>query len=238
MSRIVVVNIGNTNTQYAVCDNGNIDKIEYVATDDLSSSLIPNGLPVAIASVVPEKNKIFDEFSPLFISSALKTPVDFSKIDHKSMGADRIANAVALANFATLPAMSIDFGTAITVEVLDENSTLAGGIIAPGRKLWRQSLHNYTALLPYIDNFSQKELPSSLGHTTKDAILAGCDIGIIGMVKGLIKKIKEDLKVSKCEVYATGGDADFFIANIPELRNPGIELTLVGIAAIYNANNS
>ena len=238
MSRILIVNIGNTNTQYTVWDNGHIEKIHTVATEDLSASIIPNGLPVAIASVVPEKNSIFDKFSPFFISSEVKTSVDFSSIDHKSMGADRIANAVALAKFAPLPAMSIDFGTAITVEVLDKNCTLAGGIIAPGRKLWRQSLHNYTSLLPYIDIFNKNELPSSLGKNTKDAILAGCEIGIIGMVKALIKQITEDLQVSKCEIYATGGDADFFTTNIPELKNPEIELTLAGIAEIYNMNNS
>ena len=236
MSKIFVINIGNTNTQYAIYDNERINKIEYISTEKLSPSIVPDGVPIAIASVVPEKNNLFTDFSPFFVSAASKTPVNFSKIDHKSMGADRIANAVALAKLATLPAMCVDFGTAITIEVLDANCSLAGGIISPGRKLWRKSLNNYTALLPYIDKFSDRGIPTSLGKTTETAILAGCDIGIIGMVKALIDQITEDLGVPECEVYATGGDAEFFLSNIPGIQSVGVELTLSGIAAIYHAN--
>ncbi len=236
MNKILVINIGNTNTQYAISENSNIGKIEYISTEKLSPAIIPQGVPVAIASVVPEKNKLFANFNPFFVSYTNKTPVDFSLIDYKSMGADRIANAVALAKFATLPAMCVDFGTAITIEVLDSDCRLAGGIIAPGRKLWRKSLNSYTALLPYIEKFSNQLLPSSLGTTTETAILAGCDIGIIGMAEALIDKIHIDLDVPECEIYATGGDAGFFISNIPEIKHGGIELTLRGIAEIYHDN--
>ncbi len=236
MNKILVVNIGNTNTQYAIAKNGNIGKINYISTEKLSPAIIPTGLPVAIASVVPEKNEIFAEFNPFIVSYKNKTPVDFSPIDYKSMGADRIANAVALAKFANLPAMCVDFGTAITIEVLDANCQLVGGIIAPGRKLWRKSLNSYTALLPYIEQFSNSSLPSSLGTTTETAILAGCDVGIIGMAEALIEKVRLDLKVPECEIYATGGDAKFFISNIPKIKNGGIELTLRGIDAIYYDN--
>ena len=236
MSKILVINIGNTNTQYAISNDGNIGKIDYIPTEKLSPSIIPAGVPVAIASVVPDKNRIFADFNPFFIAYTNKTPVDFSQIDYKSMGADRIANAVALAKFATLPAMCVDFGTAITIEVLDAKCRLAGGIIAPGRKLWRKSLNSYTALLPYIEKFSNKSLPSSLGTTTETAILAGCDIGIIGMAQALIDKIHIDLGVSECEIYATGGDSEFFVSNIPTIKHAGVELTLRGIAAIYHDN--
>ena len=236
MSKILVINIGNTNTQYAISNDGDIGKIEYIPTEKLSPSIIPAGVPVAIASVVPDKNRFFSDFDPFFISYTNKTPVDFSQIDYKSMGADRIANAVALAKFATLPAMCVDFGTAITIEVLDSQCKLAGGVIAPGRKLWRKSLNSYTALLPYIETFSNKSLPSSLGTTTETAILAGCDIGIIGMAKTLIDEIHIDLGVSECEIYATGGDAGFFLSNIPKIKHGGIELTLRGIAAIFHDN--
>ena len=236
MSKIVVVNIGNTNTQYAISDDGDIGKIEYIPTEELSPSIIPAGVPVAIASVVPDKNRIFNDLDPFFISYTNKTPVDFSQIDYKSMGADRIANAVALAKFATLPAMCVDFGTAITIEVLDAKCRFAGGVIAPGRKLWRKSLNSYTALLPYIEKFSKQLPDSALATTTETAILAGCDIGIIGMAKELIDKICKDLNVPECEVYATGGDAELFTTNIPGITLGGIDLTLRGIAAIYHDN--
>ena len=236
MNTVFVINIGNTNTQYGICSDGKIEEILYTPTESLSADIVPGDMAVAIASVVPEKNIIFSESAPFFISWKNKTPVDFSSIDYKSMGADRIANAVALAKFAKLPAMCVDFGTAVTIEVLDAECRLAGGIIAPGRKLWRKSLNNLTALLPYIEDFNKKLPDSALGTTTKTAILAGCDIGIIGMVKELIAKICNDLNAPECEIYATGGDAELFTANIPGITPGGVDLTLRGIAAIYYDN--
>jgi len=236
MNRVFTINIGNTNTQYAICIDGEIDNIQYIPTHSLSIDIIPNGIPVAIASVVPEKNIIFSELNPFFVSWKNKTPVDFSPIDYKSMGADRIANAVALAKYAKLPAMCIDCGTAITIEVVDSKSRLAGGIIAPGRKLWRKSLNSYTALLPYIENFNHEIPDSALATTTETAILAGCDVGIVGMVRELIQKIEENLGGVKCQIFATGGDAQIFTSNIENLTPAGIDLTLRGIAAIYHEN--
>ncbi len=233
MKSVFTINIGNTHTQYAECIEGRIHKTESSPTDSVSTDIIPDGMPSAIASVVPEKNAVFSEVGSFFISYKNKTPVDFSQIDYKSMGADRIANAVALAKFAKLPALCLDCGTAITIEVVDENLKLAGGIIAPGRKLWRKSLNDYTALLPLIQTYSNK-CPNALATTTETAITAGCDIGILGMVEGLINKFRNEL--GPCQVIATGGDADFFVSNISGISQGGIDFTLRGIAAIYTDN--
>jgi len=89
MNRILTVNIGNTHTQYAESENGKIGKIHSYPTDKLSLDIIPKDFPIAIASVVPEKNHMFKELNPFFVSYKNKTPVDFSRIDYKSMGADR-----------------------------------------------------------------------------------------------------------------------------------------------------
>jgi type III pantothenate kinase len=236
MSKVFVINIGNTNTQYGLCINGKIENIQYIPTHTLSAEIIPPEVPVAIASVVPAKNLIFSDLDVFFVSWKNQTPVDFSSIDYKSMGADRIANAVALAKYANLPAMCIDCGTAITIEVVDSDFRLAGGIIAPGRKLWRKSLNNYTALLPYIENFDSQIPDSTLATTTETAILAGCDVGIIGMVRELIQKITEDLGGIQCQIFATGGDADIFTSNIENITHVGPDFTLRGIAAIYHKN--
>ena len=233
MQKILTVNIGNTHTQYAECIDGKIQEIKSRPTDDLSLDIIPTGIPVAIASVVPEKNSIFDAVNPFFVSYKNDTPVDFSHIDYKSMGADRIANAVALAKFAKLPAICIDCGTAVTIEAVDSNFVLAGGIIAPGRKLWRKSLNDHTSLLPMIETYSTK-CPNALATDTEGAIVSGCDIGILGMARGLINKFNNEL--GQCQIIATGGDAEFFSSNILEISNGGPDYTLRGIAVIYAEN--
>jgi type III pantothenate kinase len=235
MEKIFTINIGNTHTQYAECENGEIGKIHSCSTEELSIDIVPDSMPVAIASVVPEKNHIFREINPFFVSYKNKTPVDFSLIDFKSMGADRIANAVALAKFAKLPAICIDCGTAITIEAVDSNSVLAGGIIAPGRKLWRKSLNDYTALLPFIETYSER-CPNALATDTEGAITSGCDIGILGMAKALINRFSNELGDSECQVIATGGDAEYFASNIVEISFGGADFTLRGIAAIYYEN--
>lgn len=235
MSTIFTINIGNTHTQYAEYIDGKIQEINSCNTAELTSDIIPGNLPVAIASVVPEKNDIFRHIKPLFISYKNKTPVDFSRISYEKMGADRIANAVALAKFAKLPAICIDCGTAITIEAVDINSVLTGGIIAPGRKLWRKSLNDYTALLPLIDNYSTK-CPNALATDTEGAIISGCDIGILGMAKELIAKFRVELGSQDCQIIATGGDAEFFSSNILDISFGGFDFTLRGIAAIYEDN--
>jgi type III pantothenate kinase len=235
MNALFTINIGNTHTQYAECVEHQVGEIQSCPTDSLSLDIVPKGIPLAIASVVPEKNDIFKPLDPFFVTYRSKTPVDFSQIEHEKMGADRIANAVALAKFAKLPALCIDCGTAITIEAVDENHVLAGGIIAPGRKLWRKSLNDYTSLLPMVEKYSER-CPDAMAKDTEGAIISGCDIGILGMVKALINRFSNELGDSQCQIIATGGDAAYFASNIIEISNGGPDFTLRGIAAIYAEN--
>lgn len=235
MKKIFTINIGNTHTQYAESIGGNIRQIKSCPTDELSLNIVPMGMPVAIASVVPGKNVIFKDIDPFFVSYKNITPVDFSQVEIKKMGADRIANAVALTKFAKLPALCIDCGTAITIEAVDEDCVLRGGIIAPGRKLWRKSLHDYTALLPLVQTYSEI-CPNAMATDTVGAITSGCDIGILGMAKSLINRLRNELGDPECQVIATGGDAEYFASNILEISMGGPDFTLRGIAAIYFQN--
>ena len=238
MKQLFTVDIGNTNTSFGIFRDGKISDFSVIPTSELSTEIIPHSIPVAVASVVPDKNNIFEEFCPLFISSELNLPVNFSNIDSKSMGADRIANSVALAKFARkLPAICIDCGTAITFEAVNAEKEFCGGVIAPGRKLWRRSLHSYTSLLPYIDHFEKDLSPGLSGKTTEISMLAGCDIGIIGMVKEILARFEELDGFSNCEVMVVGGDAEFFAENLLGVTYGGPEFTLTGIAEIFQYNH-
>lgn len=102
----------------------------------------------------------------------------------------------------------------------------------PGRMLLRKSLNDYTAKLPLAQNFKSKK-PIALARNTLDAITAGCDIGILGAAQKIIKKMQIELGVEKCQVIATGGDADFFADNLLEISSGGKDFTLRGIVAAW-----
>ena len=155
-----------------------------------------------------------------------------SLIDKSTLGADRFANAIALVNFANLPAICIDCGTAITFESVDAKNVFRGGAIMPGRMLLRKALNDYTAKLPLAQNFNPKK-PSALGRNTLDGITSGCDLGVLGAAQKLIKKMQIELGVEKCQVIATGGDADFFADNLLEISFGGKDFTLRGIVAAW-----
>ena len=235
MNPIFVINIGNSNTSYGVYHRDGVRDVQSLPTSAVSSDIVPAGMHVVIASVVPEKLDIFLGFSPFTINHKNKLPIDFSGVDIESMGADRIANFAALAEFAEFPAVCIDCGTAVTFEAVDKDGACTGGIIAPGRKLWRKSLHDYTALLPYLDDYATEEPDILTGNTTESSMTVGCDAGILGMVEGLVSRFRKSLGAD-CRFFVTGGDAEFFLSNIPGLIPGGADFTLRGIAAVYRYN--
>ena len=106
----------------------------------------------------------------------------------------------------------------------------------PGRILLRKALNDHTAKLPLAQRVDIKS-PSALGRNTLDAIVAGCDIGILGAVQKLIKKMQIELGVEECQVVATGGDADFFADNLIEVSSGGKDFTLRGLVAAWKYVN-
>ncbi len=221
----VLLNIGNTHSEIAECSGGAIRLTAKLPTAELTAALLPPG-EVFAASVVPEVAARLAERKIYFISSAdCHNLIDFSQVDATTLGADRVANCVALAHYFPLPGIVVDFGTAITVEIVDADRIFRGGAIAPGRVLMRRALHGGTAQLPEIPLSSN--FPALPGANTAEAIALGVDGGAIGMVRELLTRLKQ--KFSPRSLVAVGGDADFFLPEFPELT-PGQEFfTLQGI---------
>lgn len=150
----------------------------------------------------------------------------------QSIGADRLANAVALAKLYGAPGVVIDFGTAVTFDIVETDSAYVGGVIAPGLRLMTDYLHERTALLPHVD---LKEPVSAIGHSTEEAILSGAAIGYRGMVRGILEALKSEMKPSdKLHVIATGGDAAWIASKMPEIDAVDEDLTLQGLRLVGN----
>jgi len=149
-----------------------------------------------------------------------------------SIGPDRLANAVAARRRFGAPVVVVDFGTAVTFDVVNRAGDYAGGIIAPGLAAMTDYLHEKTALLPRI---KIAEVRTTIGKSTEEAMLIGAVHGYRGLVRELIAELKRELRVKKLPVVATGGYAKLIAARLPEISAVAPDLTLEGLRLVWLA---
>lgn len=149
----------------------------------------------------------------------------------RTIGPDRLANAVAARHHFGAPVVVVDFGTAVTFDVVDRNGNYAGGIIAPGLSAMTDYLHEKTALLPRIQI---KEIDHAIGKTTEEAMLVGAVHGYRGLVRELILELKRELKARRLPVVATGGYARLIASGLPEITGVDPLLTLEGLRLVWS----
>ena len=151
----------------------------------------------------------------------------------KTIGPDRLANAVAVARHYGAPAVVVDFGTAVTFDVVDRAGNYVGGIIAPGLAAMTEYLHEKTALLPRIKIRAEKAI---IGKNTAQAMLIGAVQGYRGLIRGLIAELKKHLRAERLPVVATGGYARLIAAEMPEITAIEPLLTLEGLRLVWELN--
>jgi len=241
MPKILLLNIGNTNTVLAELRAGlphdlvRFSTSEWFGAPDRLSIL--NELPDArclAACVVPEvATELMKRHGPeriRFLEAGMVPEIDFSVVDVRTIGADRLANARAALLTHRPPLVVLDCGTAITTEVLDAEGRFRGGAIMLGRRLMRKALHENTGLLPEVA--MQQGAPEAVGTDTPSAICGGVDVGAIGAVQRILEQTGQELGVPGCSVIATGGDAAFFMDAITGLTPAPADFTLRGLAAV------
>ena len=150
----------------------------------------------------------------------------------ETIGPDRLANAVAVRKHFGAPAVVVDFGTAVTFDVVDRAGNYIGGIITPGLAAMTDYLHEKTALLPRI---KIREVRSAVGKSTEQAMLIGTVHGYRGLVRELIAELKRELKAKNLPVVATGGYAELIAAKLPEITAVKPNLTLEGLRLVWQA---
>jgi type III pantothenate kinase len=156
--------------------------------------------------------------------------IDYPEPD--SIGPDRLANAVAARHRFGAPVVVVDFGTAVTFDVVDALGNYVGGIIAPGLAVMTDYLHEKTALLPKI---KIREIKSIIGRSTEEAMLVGAVHGYRGLVRELIAELKRELDAKNLPVVATGGYAKLIAAKLPEISAVAPDLTLEGLRLVWQA---
>ena len=188
---------------------------------------------------MPAKNSVISKAAHnraqvLWLDWKLKLGVTIDYPKPESIGADRLANAAAVADLYGWPAIVVDFGTAVTFDVVSARRRYIGGVIAPGLESMTNFLYERAALLPRL---SLKEPHRAVGKSTVEAMRSGAIFGYRGLVREILTQIKaEQFSRKKVAVVATGGYARLIASRVPEVAVIHPHLTLEGLRIVGNLN--
>tara|TARA_B100000963_G_scaffold341696_1_gene341646 strand:- start:1024 stop:1785 length:762 start_codon:yes stop_codon:yes gene_type:complete len=246
---ILLIDIGNTSTKVATyniktnklnnysafltCKKKTILKIiDYKKNKKIKYCLISSVVP-AIYKIIKKrlsknKIKVFE-----FKDKKIKKNIMINVKKKSQVGSDRIVNAIGSLNSYKKNCIIIDFGTATTFDIVLIKNIYQGGIIAPGINLSLKSLSEFTAKLPLIKIFYQKNV---IGKDTKSAINSGVYIGYSCLINGIIEKIIKQTKKNYL-IVLTGGYSKIFKKNINYKTVINKNITLHGLATIVRENN-
>ena len=150
----------------------------------------------------------------------------------EAVGADRLVNAVAAHEEYGGPLIILDFGTATTFDVINADGDYVGGVIAPGINLSVEALHRAAAMLPKV---SVTRPQTVIGKHTTPAMQSGVYWGYVGLIEGLVERIRNEYG-EKLRVVATGGLAPMFEPAVDVIQEVDRNLTLRGLVSIYSRN--
>jgi type III pantothenate kinase len=254
---LLAVDSGNTNIVFAVYDgerlrtswraatNSKRTADEYavwltqlmalagLSRDDIDATIIANVVPEASFNLIGLCQRYFDS-EPLIIgrpNCQLGIGIDVD-MPAQNVGADRIANAVAAQDRYSVPVMVIDFGTSTNFDIVDRSGNYCGGVIAPGPNLSMLSLEMAAAQLPRV---SIERPASVVGRSTVPAMQSGVFWGYVGLIEGLVRRIRDE-RGEAMGVVATGGLAPLFAQEIKVIDKVDPELTLWGLHLIHRCN--
>lgn len=254
--RLLTIKIGNTNLGFGVYDAGQLvhawraeTRAEKTA-DEYAALVLPFFESVGIApasiqaaaivSVVPPLTDTMREFcktylraEPFIAASGIKSGIRVKYDDPRALGADRLVALVAAKAKYGAPGIVLDFGTATTFNALDAQGDFVGGAIAPGLSMSAEALHQFTAKLPRIAISAPQH---ALGTNTRDALRAGIFFGYVGLVEGLLARMRQELHEPTARVIATGGMANVLAPHCPSIDRVDMELALDGLHILYAMN--
>ncbi|MDO4758941.1 MAG: type III pantothenate kinase [Rikenellaceae bacterium] len=238
----LLIDIGNTRAKVAVADaEGNIEVVgeqvelaksalaEVVATYGVEAALISStrGDAAQWAMQLRElgiEAVALDAATPLPIEIAYRTP--------ETLGRDRVAAAVGAATrFADRNCLVIDFGTAITIDLVTAEGEFLGGMISPGMESRFRALHDYTQALPLCE---ATDAEISVARTTREAIEQGVMNSVQFEIEGYIARFSA-IYADLC-VIVTGGGAKYFVKRIKNAIFAEPNLVFCGLNQILDYN--
>ncbi|MFA5114724.1 MAG: type III pantothenate kinase [Candidatus Omnitrophota bacterium] len=241
---LLAVDVGNTNITLGVFDKERILRRYSIPTyrRTYRRGLLPilRSYPIEnaiISSVVPYatailKKELFRQLGkkPLVLGLNIKVPITNRYRKRRQVGQDRLVNAYAVCEFYGPPAVVVDFGTAVTFDVVSRRGEYLGGMILPGLRMSLAALAEKTALLPDIKLKRPKEF---IGRDTAESILSGVVHGFAAMTRDMIRSIRGAIGNDAIAVF-TGGDSALLAQYIKEAKRLDADLTIKGLNLIYS----
>ncbi len=252
---LLVVDAGNTNVVFAVHDGGSWRGTWRLRTDtqrtsdeyavwllnllertglkreEISSAVIGTVVPAALYHLRRLCRDWF-EVEPLVARAALDWGFEIKVDNPDEVGSDRLANALAGHQRFGGPLIVVDFGTATTFDVVGEDGAYLGGVIAPGINLSIEALHHAAARLPRIGIGRPQAV---IGRSTVPAMQSGVYWGYVGLIEGLVARIKAEYG-GPMKVIATGGLAPLIAEGTMVIEKSEPDLTLEGLRMLAERN--
>lgn len=253
---VLCIDVGNSNTRIAVVNKEGVVRIEKFQTAKISmpgnemtviiDKLISGSgvVGVSFCSVVPGiyahllKNLRIFTTSLFNLSYKNCVGLDIHYPNPSEIGQDRLANAIGAQSRYGTPAIVVDMGTAVTLDIISADGAYEGGVIAPGLALMSHYLHEKTALLPEVDPADWAVVPL-VGKSTKEAISIGCRRGFEGMIGAILKPVYDDLREKSGKaphLISAGGDASFLNNQQFEGLIHDEDITLFGLFESFRRN--
>ena len=252
---LLVMDVGNTNTVLGVyrgeelVHHWRLASLRDRTADELAvlvgqlfslQNLEPSRIEaIAIASVVPPMvpqlvglaRELFG-LDPLFVEPGVKTGMPIQYENPQEVGADRIANSVAAFHRYGGPVVVVDFGTATTFDAVSAKGEYLGGVICPGVEISSEALFEKAARLPRVE---LRRPDVVVGRNTVESMQAGLFFGYLGLLDGLVARLRAELG-EKTRVVATGGLAPVFADDCEGFDEVDPDLTLEGLRLIHLRN--
>jgi type III pantothenate kinase len=253
---LLVVDVGNTQTHFGVYDGDALTEHWRFATvrestlDELGAALSNllglRGLRFQdidssiVSSTVPQLSQQWTEMAKrylnhemLVVGPEIRTGMPIRYDNPREVGADRLANAIAAYDKVGDTCVTVDFGTAITYDVVSSAGEYLGGIITPGAEISIDALYEHAAKLPKVELAQPRAL---IGKSTVEAIRSGIVFGFAAQVDGIVRRLRDELG-PETKVIATGGLARALVPTVRETIDEVDDLlTLKGLRLIWERN--
>ncbi len=253
MSRLLVVDIGNTVTKAGIWEDSRLAEVSAERTSDLrdlsdvdafAASLLESegvgeeDFSMALCAVVPQAQALWTRWAEglgmetMVVTGETETPLYLQYRQPERLGADRLAAAVGAAARVRTPVVVVSLGTATVIDLVSADGRYLGGLIAAGVETGLAGLAERTAGLPRVEAAGDAPL---VGATTEECMRSGAVLGAAAMIEGLVSRFEGALGEAP-EVALTGGHAEL-VSRVLRLRHRVFpHLVLEGLGVIWEHN--
>lgn len=255
---LLVIDVGNTNITVGVFEENNLKstfrlttntartsdeygllfcdllKTKNIGIEEITSVIIASVVPKLMHSLASGIIKYLS-ITPLIVGAGTKTGIKIQVPSPKDVGADRIVDAVAAYEIYGGPVLVIDFGTAITYDLITADGAFIAGVTSPGLRIAANALWTDTAKLPEIEIAMPDTI---LAKDTVTSMQAGLVFGCIGQTEYIVKRMLKEAGIDNCRIIATGGLGKIISDATDVIEVYDTNLTLKGLKIINDKNKS